>query len=170
MIQNPMISGKKLPTLTNPAGAANIQTGYEAIDGNGDLITGTHDCEAGQTPICGTVQRAEDDGYLTISLENANKYSHLLVIALKLTSTMLDTYVQYGIYPCIFYSTDEVISPNKQFYNASCLNKVSNDVIVEPFTGYSAIGSTPRFLSDKIEVFTPDVKPLLPGTYFYIVW
>ena len=40
MIQNPMISGKKLPTLTNPAGAANIQAGYEAIDGSGNIING----------------------------------------------------------------------------------------------------------------------------------
>lgn len=41
MIQNPIIAGKKLPELTNPAGAANIESGYEAIDGNGNKITGT---------------------------------------------------------------------------------------------------------------------------------
>ena len=40
MIQNPIITGKKLPELTNPAGAENIQTGYEAIDGSGNKITG----------------------------------------------------------------------------------------------------------------------------------
>ena len=32
--------GTKLPTLTNPASAENIEAGFEAIDGNGDLITG----------------------------------------------------------------------------------------------------------------------------------
>lgn len=41
MIQNPIIAGKKLPELTNPAGAANIESGYEAIDGSGNKITGT---------------------------------------------------------------------------------------------------------------------------------
>ena len=42
MIQNPIIAGKKLPELTNPAGAENIQSGYEAIDGSGNKITGTN--------------------------------------------------------------------------------------------------------------------------------
>ena len=41
MIQNPIIAGKKLPELTNPAGASNIESGYEAIDENGNKITGT---------------------------------------------------------------------------------------------------------------------------------
>lgn len=40
MIQNPIIAGKKLPELTNPAGAENIQSGYEAIDGSGNKIMG----------------------------------------------------------------------------------------------------------------------------------
>lgn len=42
MIQNTIIGGKKLPELTNPAGAANIQSGYEAFNEHGDKITGTH--------------------------------------------------------------------------------------------------------------------------------
>lgn len=38
----PKSDGISLPTLSNPAGAENIQSGYEAIDGNGNKITGLH--------------------------------------------------------------------------------------------------------------------------------
>ena len=41
MIQNPIIAGKNLPELTNPAGAANILKGYQAVTQDGELITGT---------------------------------------------------------------------------------------------------------------------------------
>lgn len=34
--------GVELPELGNPASAANIQSGYEAVDGSGNKITGTH--------------------------------------------------------------------------------------------------------------------------------
>lgn len=33
--------GTQLPTLSNPAGPENIEAGYEAIDGNGEKMTGT---------------------------------------------------------------------------------------------------------------------------------
>lgn len=39
--------GITLPTLTNPAGADQILEGYEAIDGSGNKLTGTHVCESG---------------------------------------------------------------------------------------------------------------------------
>lgn len=35
------VTGAQLPTLTNPAGAANIQSGYQAISGEGEIIDGT---------------------------------------------------------------------------------------------------------------------------------
>ena len=34
-------TGVKLPELTNPATAENIQSGYEAVDGDGNVVTGT---------------------------------------------------------------------------------------------------------------------------------
>jgi len=40
-IANNLPSAPQLPTLSNPAGAQNIQSGYEAIDGNGAKIVGT---------------------------------------------------------------------------------------------------------------------------------
>lgn len=39
--------GVSLPTLTNPAGADQILEGYEAVDGSGNKVTGTHVCESG---------------------------------------------------------------------------------------------------------------------------
>lgn len=35
------VTGAQLPTLTNPAGAENIQSGYQAINADGEAITGT---------------------------------------------------------------------------------------------------------------------------------
>ena len=35
------VSGTVLPELSNPAGAANIQSGYQAINGEGEVVTGT---------------------------------------------------------------------------------------------------------------------------------
>ena len=36
------VSGTVLPELSNPAGAANIQSGYQAINGAGEVVTGTY--------------------------------------------------------------------------------------------------------------------------------
>ena len=33
--------GVQLPALTNPAAAGNIQSGYQAINGEGEIVTGT---------------------------------------------------------------------------------------------------------------------------------
>lgn len=35
------VSGTVLPELSNPAGTANIQSGYQAINGEGEVVTGT---------------------------------------------------------------------------------------------------------------------------------
>lgn len=39
---NQMGGGKKLPTLSNPATAAQILAGYEAINGEGEIVDGTY--------------------------------------------------------------------------------------------------------------------------------
>ena len=39
--QTNAVTGAQLPTLTNPAGAENIQSGYQAINADGEAITGT---------------------------------------------------------------------------------------------------------------------------------
>lgn len=39
------------PTLSNPATSENLQEGYELIDGNGNIITGTHVCSSGGNDV-----------------------------------------------------------------------------------------------------------------------
>lgn len=41
MIHNTTTEGKQLPALSKPASAANIQSGYQAINGEGEVVTGT---------------------------------------------------------------------------------------------------------------------------------
>lgn len=41
MLFNPVVGGKKLPVLTNPAAAADIMQNKQAIDQSGQIITGT---------------------------------------------------------------------------------------------------------------------------------
>lgn len=41
MIFNQSISGTKLPALSNPAGAGQILSGFQAIGADGEVITGT---------------------------------------------------------------------------------------------------------------------------------
>lgn len=60
MIFNPSVSGgKPLPALTNPAGAANIQSGYQAINGEGEVVTGT---AAVKTFVNGTISLTSSMG------------------------------------------------------------------------------------------------------------
>ena len=45
--------GVILPTLTNPATAENLENGYELIDGNGNVVVGTHVCSSGSGSVNG---------------------------------------------------------------------------------------------------------------------
>lgn len=46
-LTKPKKGGATLPALSNPAGAAQIMKGSEAINGSGVKLTGTHECAAG---------------------------------------------------------------------------------------------------------------------------
>lgn len=41
MLNNPIIMGTKLPSLTNPGTAADLLSGKQLIDGDGNVVTGT---------------------------------------------------------------------------------------------------------------------------------
>lgn len=41
------VIGVVLPELTNPATAENLEEGYELIDGDGNIVVGTHVCDSG---------------------------------------------------------------------------------------------------------------------------
>lgn len=54
-------AGAELPALSNPATAENIQKGFEAIDGSGNVVTGTHvEAEAPTLPTLNTPAAASD--------------------------------------------------------------------------------------------------------------
>lgn len=72
MIQNPIIAGKKLPELMNPAGAENIQSGYEAIDGSGNKIMGA--LESVQTVTLTPSMSVSLRGYGSAQGDNAYSY------------------------------------------------------------------------------------------------
>lgn len=57
MIHNTQSGGKPLPTLTNPAGAAQILSGYQAINADGEIITGNIPSQGAQTITPGTANK-----------------------------------------------------------------------------------------------------------------
>ena len=59
--------GITLPELTNPAGADQILEGYEAIDGSGNKLTGTHVCESGGGGVGVAPMIDHGGGYVTFS-------------------------------------------------------------------------------------------------------
>lgn len=54
MIVNPQVVGQQLPDLTSPAGAGQILSGYQAINADGKIVTGTIPSQGAQTITPGT--------------------------------------------------------------------------------------------------------------------
>ena len=54
MIHNPQSGGIHLPTLISPAGAGQILSGYQAINADGEIVTGTIPSQGAQTITPGT--------------------------------------------------------------------------------------------------------------------
>lgn len=57
----PKKGGIELPTLSNPASAENVQSGFEVIGANGNKITGTHEEEPGLDTSDATATAANID-------------------------------------------------------------------------------------------------------------
>lgn len=53
-----------LPTLSNPASASDLAKGKELIDGNGNVVVGTHICESGGGTDLETITLVNNTGYL----------------------------------------------------------------------------------------------------------
>lgn len=68
----------QLPELTNPAGTENIDYGFEAINGNGVLITGTGEKTVVET---GTVILSTESK--SINVPNLSKYRYFMLYALS---------------------------------------------------------------------------------------
>lgn len=68
----PSGGGAQLPAMTNPAGPANIEAGYEAIDGNGKKMVGTLSLGIQNTTQDEFMQRVSSgDYYGIVALEMA---------------------------------------------------------------------------------------------------
>ena len=66
MIFQPQIIGKPLPALTNPGTAADLLSGKQLIDANGNVLTGTMPTQGAQTITPGTTAKTIAAGrYLT---------------------------------------------------------------------------------------------------------
>ena len=66
MIFQPQIVGKPLPTLTNPGTAADLRSGKQLIDANGNVLTGTMPTQGAQIIAPGTTAKTIAAGrYLT---------------------------------------------------------------------------------------------------------
>lgn len=62
MIINPVVSGIQLPDLTTPAGVGQILSGYQAINEDGEIITGSIPSQGAQTITPGTSARTIASG------------------------------------------------------------------------------------------------------------
>lgn len=62
ILNTPVSGGIQLPTLSNPAGAAQILSGYQAINANGEIITGTILSQGAQTITPGTSSKTIASG------------------------------------------------------------------------------------------------------------
>ena len=62
MIINPVVSGVQLPELVTPANAGQILSGYQAINEDGEILTGTIPSQGAQTITPGTSNRTIASG------------------------------------------------------------------------------------------------------------
>lgn len=74
MIFQPQIVGKPLPTLTNPGTAADLLSGKQLIDANGNVLTGTLVNREVHTV---TVQGS---GTTSLEVENVEKQPNMVVV------------------------------------------------------------------------------------------
>ena len=174
MIQNSIISGKKLPTLTNPAGAANIQTGYEAIDGSGEKITGINTAVSSGNVKTGTFtltsQTKDDIGMVPQGEVNVDGgFQHFICFCIN--ADIPDSFVTDNNIYCffdIFSSDDNVVS--RRVINRSVKGKLKYQLLTFTESADSYIAKT-----DNGFIFwgygTSTYKySFLPGTYEYIAW
>ena len=64
--------GVQLPALTNPAAAGNIQSGYQAINGEGEVVTGTYNPAATTRTWTETLELnpPQDESSQTVQLQH----------------------------------------------------------------------------------------------------
>lgn len=98
--------GITLPELTNPAGADQILEGYEAVDGSGNKLTGTHVCESGGGDYGTFVLGFEDEDYIMSSVSVPAK-SYIAVGEISLGTEDGEEYVPTGWVSYFGYLTNK---------------------------------------------------------------
>ena len=178
MIHNPMISGKKLPTLTNPAGAANIQTGYEAIDGNGEKIVGLHDFDI--TPLFGKVV-ISNDTTTEVNIPVSRLCTECVFFPISLVTFNFSDIYNNGYLYQIMCSTRLVSQSatkpeNKYFQSYLTATDETSGKIVSTVINQSSgalsedIAFTENNICVKAYVEEYGITAFKRGTYMYIAW
>lgn len=133
--------GVSLPTLTNPAGADQILEGYEAVDGSGNKVTGTHVCESGGVGVAPQIDHGF--GYARVEFgavktAPAGGSVSTPVSAFKvdnLTSSNTSSGMMYGY----FYGHPEITAKVKIGLKANfeyIWNSSAVDFVFDPITEY----------------------------------
>lgn len=82
------------PTLSNPASAENLQEGYQLIDDNGNIVTGTHVCPSGGGNV-------SEVGTCTVSFVNSEFGGDCYIFSI------IATIVEDGVQKSYFYEGNE---------------------------------------------------------------
>lgn len=133
--------GTTLPTLTNPAGAEHIVEGYEAVDGSGNKVTGTHVCESGGVGVAPQIDHGfgyARVGFGAVRTAPAGGSVSTTVSAFKvdnLTSSNTSSGTMYGY----FYGHPEITAKVKIGFKASfeyIWNSSAVDFVFDTITEY----------------------------------
>ena len=86
-LKKPVKDSISLPTLSNPAAAENIQSGYEAINVSGEKVTGSHVCPEANVS---TGELTVSSSSATISFETGFNPSYVFGICRSNTDSASD--------------------------------------------------------------------------------
>lgn len=115
MIHNPQSGGTHLPALTNPAGAGQILSGYQAINADGEIVTGSIPSQGAQTITPGTVNKTIAAGrYLSGTQTIAGD------------SDLIGSNIKSGVN---LFGVDGTLVADTQV-SGTIINKYSNDVAI----------------------------------------
>lgn len=162
--------GGTLPSLSNPAGAANIQLGYEAINGAGRKITGTHTELKTKTGII-TVS----EGTFSINIPDVGTdYNRISLAFFDYEHTFTYTELNTGYSIPVFLSNALITADNVVTEKACCTLEPTQTENTFKFNRQSFIPNTVfTFNADGSVTF--NVQNLTwtkfaAGQYVYIAW
>ena len=126
---NDLPEGTQLPTLSNAGTASDLASGKQLIDQNGNIVTGTHQCQAGVT-----VQRYPASGYGSFT-----------------TNTSGSATVNCGFQPDVVYirGAQEYDTEDEAMNSYNCAIVFAEEDRENPVTPMGAVGGTYDMLWSK---------------------